>query len=146
MNLKMSYLLRALSVTCFLTVVLLIACSSDPSGPTTPEAATDPTKLSMKYKDYNLVFVSFDALQGRHVSHLGYPRNVTPTLDAIADKSFGFTHAHSVSSWTVPSTMTWFTGAYPSEHGLTNKYRIYTDKEKKNRQSKRNRPTNAHLG
>jgi GTP-binding protein Era len=42
--------------------------------------------LPLKYKDYNLVFVSFDALQAAHVSSLGYFRKVTPTIDEMAQR------------------------------------------------------------
>lgn len=81
--------------------------------------------LPMKYKDYNLVFVSFDALQAAHVSHLGYPLKVTPGIDAVAVNGFSFTQAYSVASWTVPASMTWFTGVYPSEHRMTNKFALF---------------------
>lgn len=87
--------------------------------------AADLSKLPMKYKDYNVVFVSFDALQAAHVGSLGYPRNVTPTIDAMAKKGFNFTNTISVASWTVPASMTWFTGVYPSEHRLTNKFSVF---------------------
>jgi arylsulfatase A-like enzyme len=85
----------------------------------------DPATLPMKYRDHNVLFVSFDALQAAHVGSLGNPRNVTPTLDKIAKKAFNFRHCYSVASWTVPASMTWFTGVYPSEHGLTNKFAVY---------------------
>lgn len=88
-------------------------------------AAPDPTTLPMKYKDCNVLLVSFDALQAAHVGSLGNPRKVTPTLDRVARQAFNFRHCYSVASWTVPASMTWFTGVYPSEHGLTNKFVIY---------------------
>ena len=88
-------------------------------------------KLAMKYKDHNVVLVSFDALQAAHVSCFGYPRKVTPFLDGIAKHGFTFTNTMSVASWTVPASMTWFTGVYPSEHRMTNKYAVYNDQEKK---------------
>ncbi|MFO0865756.1 MAG: sulfatase [Gemmataceae bacterium] len=75
-----------------------------------------------KFKDCNLVFVSFDALQAAHVGCLGYGRNVTPTIDAMARVGSHFNRTYSVASWTVPASMTWFTGVYPSEHRMTNKY------------------------
>jgi choline-sulfatase len=78
-----------------------------------------------RYKDYNVVLVSFDALQAAHVHSLGYQRDVTPTIDAMASQGFNFTNNISVASWTVPASMTWFTGVYPSEHKLTNKFAIY---------------------
>ena len=79
----------------------------------------------MKFKDHNLIFVSFDALQAAHVSCLGYERKVTPTIDSVAKHGFNFTTNTSVASWTVPASMTWFTGVYPSEHRMTNKYALY---------------------
>ncbi len=87
--------------------------------------AVDLADLPMKYKDYNVVFVSFDALQAAHVGALGYRANVTPTIDAMAKQGFNFTNNISVASWTVPASMTWFTGVYPSEHRLTNKFSVF---------------------
>lgn len=87
--------------------------------------ANDPAALPMKYKDFNVVFVSFDALQAAHVGALGYPRNITPTIDAMARKGFSFSQNISVASWTVPASMSWFTGVYPSEHRLTNKFSVF---------------------
>jgi len=78
-----------------------------------------------RFKDHNVVFVSFDALQAAHVGCLGYDRAVTPNIDGIAKKGFNFQHAYSVASWTVPASMTWFTGVYPSEHRITNKFAEY---------------------
>jgi arylsulfatase A-like enzyme len=91
----------------------------------------DASLLPMKYRDHNVILVSFDALQARHVSCLGYHRKTTPALDAFADECFRFTQAHSVASWTVPASMTWFTGVYPSEHRMVNKYAVYNAREKK---------------
>ena len=98
-----------------------------------PKPALAPPELpppSLNYKGYNLVFVSFDALQASHVGCQGYFRDTTPTptLDAQARAGFHFTQAHAVASWTVPSSMTWFTGVYPSEHRVVNKFAVY-DKE-----------------
>ena len=82
-------------------------------------------KDNLKFKDYNVVFVSFDALQAAHVHSLGYPRDITPTIDAMAKEGFTFTNTISTASWTVPASMTWFTGVYPSEHRLTNKFSVF---------------------
>lgn len=73
----------------------------------------------------DIVLVSFDALQASHVSSLGYERATTPTLDAFARKGFLFSQAVSAAPWTVPATMSWFTGTYPSEHRVVNKYSAY---------------------
>ncbi len=89
------------------------------------ERGADPAKLTEKFRDYNVILVSFDALQAAHVGSLGYTRNVTPTIDAMAKEGFSFTRNVSVASWTVPASMTWFTGVYPSEHRLTNKFAVF---------------------
>lgn len=94
-----------------------------------PDSQVDLSQHPLKYRDCNLVFISLDALQAAHVGCLGYHRNVTPTLDRLAQSSCVFTQAMSVASWTVPSSMTWFTGVYPTEHRLTNKFATYNASE-----------------
>jgi arylsulfatase A-like enzyme len=79
----------------------------------------------------NLVFVSFDALQAAHVGSLGYHRNTTPTIDSVAASGVSFANCYSVASWTVPASMTWFTGVYPSEHRMVNKFAVYNPTVKK---------------
>ncbi len=78
-----------------------------------------------KYKDHNLVFVSFDAVQAAHVHAFGYPQPITPTIDAVSRQGYKFDKTISVSSWTVPASMTWFAGVYPCEHKLVNKFSVY---------------------
>lgn len=82
-----------------------------------------------EYAGYNILFVSFDALQAAHVSHLGYFRATTPVIDRFAREGFSFKNAISSSSWTVPASMSWFTSLYPSQHKCTNKYSTYTERE-----------------
>jgi len=96
-----------------------------------PPAAQAAHDGAIKYQDCNVVLVSFDALQAAHVGCYGYPRKVTPFLDEVARQGFTFRNAISVASWTVPASMTWFTGVYPSQHRMTNKYAVYNDQEKK---------------
>ena len=71
------------------------------------------------------MFVSFDASQANHVHALGYLKDITPTIDYMAKSGFNFTNAISVSSWTLPASMSWFTGVYPSQHKLVNKFVLY---------------------
>ncbi|MEZ6139747.1 MAG: sulfatase [Zavarzinella sp.] len=84
-----------------------------------------------QFADCNVIFVSFDALQARHCQFLGYPRKTTPHLDKLAQKSYVFENVYSVASWTVPASMTWFTGVYPSEHRMTNKFALWTPQQQK---------------
>lgn len=122
-------------ITIGLLVLLLAACQrQSPTPPSIlrldPSRQADLSQQELKYRDYNLVFVSFDALQAAHVGCLGYHRNVTPTLDRLAQRGCVFTNVQSVASWTVPSSMSWFTGVYPTEHQLTNKFATFTDEER----------------
>ena len=128
------------SLRTMMTAALLLTLSScggrsEPSPPAppilrlVPDAQVDLSQHPLKYRDCNLIFVSLDALQAAHVGCLGHHRNVTPTIDRLARHSCVFTNTMSVASWTVPSSMTWFTGVYPTEHRLTNKFAVYNDRE-----------------
>lgn len=112
--------------------LLVLACSRAPApvpAPHDPPPESVGVPLSpphpLKRPGYHLVFVSFDALQAAHVGCYGYPRDTTPTLDSLASAGFRFADARSVASWTVPASMTWFTGVYPSEHRLVNKFKLF---------------------
>ncbi|MCK9431379.1 MAG: sulfatase [Candidatus Omnitrophica bacterium] len=82
------------------------------------------------YAGDNVILVSFDALQAAHTGCLGYFRDTTPNIDRITKGGFLFKNAVAQSSWTVPSTMSYFTSLYPSQHKLLNKYSTYTEEEK----------------
>ena len=74
----------------------------------------------------NVIIIGFDALQAGHVRHLGYGRETTPNLDTLAAQGVTFERNYSVAPWTVPSFMSYLTSLYPAEHGLRNKYEIFT--------------------
>lgn len=76
--------------------------------------------------DCNVIIVGLDALGASHVSHLGYGTVTTPTLDGMAKSGTSFSSAISPSSWTVPSFMSVFTGMYPTEHKVVNKFSTFT--------------------
>lgn len=80
-------------------------------------------------KDCNVIIVAYDALQAKHVSHLGYHRKTTPMLDQFASQGVAFSNTFSVAPWTIPSYMSIFTGMYPSEHKLVNKWAKYSRTE-----------------
>lgn len=69
----------------------------------------------------NIVMIAIDPLRADGIHALGNPRRVTPTIDALAKNGFLFTNAFTVSSWTLPSAMSLFTGMYPSAHRIINK-------------------------
>jgi arylsulfatase A-like enzyme len=122
-----------LSAVVLFVFAVLSGCQPDPapSKNVKKEKVSKPAVPFKKYRDHNIVFVSFDALQAGHVGFLGYDRDVAPNLDAFAEKSHSFSRACSVASWTVPASMTWFTGVFPSEHRMTNKFAVWNDEEQK---------------
>lgn len=65
-----------------------------------------------------MVVVLFDALHAGHVHHLGYERETTPHLDALAEEGVSFTNALAPAPYTVASTASIMTGLLPQRHGL----------------------------
>ncbi len=114
--------------TALIAASIICGCGkNEPKQTVVPsQSPAEVAAIPLKFKDYNLVFVSFDALQAAHVGALGNPRKVTPTIDSFAEQGYCFSRVYSVASWTVPASMTWFTGVYPSEHRMTNKFALYT--------------------
>lgn len=73
-------------------------------------------------KNCKIIFISIDTLKAKNTHFLGYKKKTTPHLDRFAEKSIIFENAFSVASWTLPSTMSWFTSMYPSQHKVLNKF------------------------
>lgn len=78
--------------------------------------------------DANIVLVSLDACRARNMSLYGYERKTTPHLEKFASRAVVFQQAITPGSWTLPATMSIFTGLYPSVHGVINKYLLFGDK------------------
>lgn len=73
--------------------------------PPAPEGAPD------------VVLVVLDTVRAESVSALGYDRDTSPTLAALADEGTLFLDATSPSTWSMPSHASLFTGRYPTSHG-----------------------------
>ncbi len=74
----------------------------------------------------NVLLVSIDSLRADHVHAYGYPRETTPTIDALGREGVLFRSAISASSWTVPAHVTMLTGLTLREHGVvTVKLRLH---------------------
>lgn len=68
----------------------------------------------------NLILIVLDTVSAHHLAPYGYSRVTTPSLDAfVRENAVQYTRTRSVSSWTLPSHASIFTGLYPSEHGAT---------------------------
>jgi choline-sulfatase len=77
--------------------------------------AADPTAApAAKRRTYNVVFFTVDTLRA-DLGFGGYPKPVSPNLDALAAKSSLFERGYSMSSYTAKSMGSMMIGRYPSE-------------------------------
>lgn len=65
-----------------------------------------------------IILVTIDTLRADHLGSYGYPRNVSPFLDRLAEKSAVFDRAFSSCSHTAPSHASLFTSLQPAQHRL----------------------------
>lgn len=93
--------------------------------------AKPPERAAFSCEGCNVIVIGVDTLRADHVGAMGYERDTTPALDALATKGYLFTNAISASSWTVPAFMAAFTGQYPSVTGVVNKFTVFTKDEQK---------------
>ncbi len=65
----------------------------------------------------NVLIYLVDTLRRDHLGCYGYPRPVSPRLDALAARAVVFENAIGQSSWTRASVASLFTGLWPRTHG-----------------------------
>lgn len=70
-----------------------------------------------KQKLPNILLITLDTTRLDHLSCYGYHLETTPNLDLLAKEGQVFENALAVSSWTLPTHASLFTGLYPSTHG-----------------------------
>ena len=76
-----------------------------------------------------VVLIVFDALSASHIGHLGYERDTTPVLDALAAEGVSFASAFAPAPYTLASIPSLHTGRLPDHHGLTNKIAVLPEDE-----------------
>lgn len=76
-----------------------------------PVAAIDESAIP---KDLNLIFITVDTLRW-DLGYAGYPKNVSPNIDALAKDSVVFERAYSLASYTGKSIGPLLIGKYGSE-------------------------------
>jgi len=67
--------------------------------------------------DPNILLITLDTTRRDHLGMYGYDRPTSPELDRLAADSTVYTNAYAVSSWTMPTHASMFTGKFPSAHG-----------------------------
>ncbi len=63
----------------------------------------------------NIIIVTFDSLNAKHMSTYGYPKKTTPNIDKLAKESFVFAQMRTNANYTIyalPAIL----GQYPREH------------------------------
>ena len=68
----------------------------------------------------NIVWIVWDTVRADHLSLYGYEKQTTPNLDKWAAKARVYDNCVSITSTTVPSHASMFTGLMPTEHGTDN--------------------------
>jgi choline-sulfatase len=79
-----------------------------------PDAATAPPAPPPAKRSYNVLLLTVDTL--RHdLGFMGYPKPITPNIDALASRSVVFEQTYSTASFTPKSLGPLHIGRYPSE-------------------------------
>jgi arylsulfatase A-like enzyme len=71
-------------------------------------------------RDVNIILISIDTLNPKHLGVYGNERDTSPTIDSLANEGTLFLKAFSHSPKTSPSHMSLFTSLYPSVHKIRN--------------------------
>jgi arylsulfatase A-like enzyme len=79
----------------------------------------DPLVGSRRQKPRRVVLVFMDTTRTDHLSLFGYERDTSLAIDRLADRAVLFSHARSVSPWTLPSARTVLTGRHPEYYFST---------------------------
>ncbi len=66
----------------------------------------------------NVILISVDTLRPDFLGCYGYERNVSPAIDALAERGTIFRDVTTASPWTMPSHASMLTGLYPTTHGV----------------------------
>jgi arylsulfatase len=98
----------AAALAALLAAAVLAGCG----GPT-PEGPAEPPR--------HVFLLTVDTLRADHLGAYGYPRDTSPTLDALAADGVLFERAFAQWPKTGPSFASIFTGRYPHTSGLTHK-------------------------
>jgi len=73
----------------------------------------------------NLVLIVQDTQRADRLGSYGYDADISPALDALAERGTLFEEAFATSSWTWPATASILTGELPERHGVTSNESCY---------------------
>ncbi|MEZ4651783.1 MAG: sulfatase [Candidatus Eisenbacteria bacterium] len=90
-------------------ISLICACLGSGCNGGTPEPPAPP----------NVVLITIESLRSDTVPGTRGGIPVSPAFESIAEEAAVFTDAHAVTSWTLASHASLFTGLYPTSHAAT---------------------------
>ncbi len=64
----------------------------------------------------NVILITIDSLRADHCGFMGYEKNTTPNIDALAKESIVFTQAYSTAPMTAQSLISLLTSTYPLDY------------------------------
>jgi arylsulfatase A-like enzyme len=67
----------------------------------------------------NVLLIIMDTVRADHLTCYGNRRDVTPMIDALANRGHRFENFYANAPWTLPSHASLFTGVYPAAHRAT---------------------------
>ncbi|ALP54071.1 hypothetical protein Tel_13540 [Candidatus Tenderia electrophaga] len=70
----------------------------------------------------NIIMIGADTLRADRVNGMGYPRELTPTLEALAGRATRFTDCYVPCARTAPSLASMLTGTWPHTHGVRDNF------------------------
>jgi arylsulfatase A-like enzyme len=89
-------------------------------------AAWEPEPLPLTragtHERPNLLFIGSDTLRADRLGGNGYPRDLTPFIDALAARGTAFENNYVPLARTAPSLMSLLTGTWPHHHGVRSNY------------------------
>ncbi len=92
-----------------LAAFLVVACGGEPPADPSPEPFPAPRQVFL---------ITIDTLRADHLGCMGYPRDVSPTIDRLAAEGVLFTQAYASSSTTVACHASLFTSLEPPQHRM----------------------------
>jgi arylsulfatase A-like enzyme len=92
----------------YLIIVMISAWEREPRPARTRKGSSAP----------NILLIGSDTLRADRLTGIGYPRDLTPTLDRLALRAARFTSCYVPCARTAPSLASMLTGTWPHTHGV----------------------------
>jgi len=83
---------------------------------------TPPSRAVSRPTKPNILMIGSDTLRADRLGILGYRRNLTPNLDALATRGMTFSQCFVPCARTAPSLLSLLTGTWPHRHGVRDNF------------------------